>query len=272
MPFFSRLSCIATALIAVCLFASCETSSTGRRQLILMSDSALEAQAAALYGEMQQKMKVSTDDAKRNYVLCVSNAITRALPSDAPARWEVTLFDEESANAFALPGAKIGVYTGLLDVAENADQLAAVIGHEVAHVLERHSNERASSNALSGTVVAIGTEVLAGGEAAGARQATHQALSQGAQLLGLLPYSRAHESEADQVGIMLMAKAGFDPAASVQLWKNMAAANATQPLEILSTHPAPATRIQKLSSYLKTATPVYEQARANGRRPACRKP
>ena len=272
MPPFSRLPRIATALIAVFLLASCETSSTGRRQLILMSDSALEAQAAALYGEMQQKMEISTDEAKRNYVLCVSNAITGALPGEAPDRWEVTLFDEESANAFALPGAKIGVYTGLLDVAENADQLAAVIGHEVAHVLERHSNERVSSNVLSGTVVAIGTEVLAGGAATEARQATQQALSQGAQLLGLLPYSRAHEAEADQVGVMLMAKAGFDPAASVQLWKNMAAANASQPLEILSTHPAPATRIQKLSSYLETATPVYEQARANGRRPVCKTP
>ncbi|MEE3331546.1 MAG: M48 family metallopeptidase [Myxococcota bacterium] len=269
MPLFSRLSRITTALIAVFLLGSCETSSTGRRQLILMSDSALEAQAAALYGEMQQKMVISTDEAKRNYVLCVSNAITRALPSKAPDRWEVTLFEEESANAFALPGAKIGVYTGLLDVAENADQLAAVISHEVAHVLERHSNERVSSNVLSGTVVAIGTEVLADGEA---RRATHQALSQGAQLLGLLPYSRAHEAEADQIGIVLMAKAGFDPAASVQLWKNMAAANTTQPPEILSTHPAPATRIQKLSSYLRIATPVYQQAQANGHRPACRKP
>lgn len=272
MSDFSTISRNAAALFSLALLVGCATSSTGRRQLILMDDATLEARSAALYGEMRQQMKVSTNEAQRNFVLCVSNAITQSLQTDTPRYWEVTLFEDPNANAFALPGAKIGIYTGLLAVTENADQLGAVIGHEIAHVLERHANERASSNAIAGTAVAIGTEILAGGQAPANKQATQQALGQGAQLLGLLPYGRAHESEADQLGIVIMASAGFDPAESVRLWENMAAANAVQQLEILSTHPAPATRIAKLTAHLSAAMPIYQQAIQNGRRPNCRKP
>ena len=268
---FSTISRNAAVLLSLALLVGCATSSTGRRQLILMDDATLEAQSAALYGEMRQQMKVSTNEAQRNFVLCVSNAVTQSLQTDTPRYWEVTLFEDPNANAFALPGAKIGVYTGLLAVTENADQLGAVIGHEIAHVLERHANERASSNAIAGTAVAIGTEILAGGQAPANKQATQQILGQGAQILGLLPYGRAHESEADQIGVVLMAAAGFNPAESVKLWENMAAANSTQPLEILSTHPAPATRIAKLTAHLSTAMPIYQQAIKNGRRPSCRK-
>lgn len=260
------------ALLALAAGVACTTSSTGRRQLILVSDAELETQATALYDQMRTDLPISKNAAKTNYVLCVSNAVTAVLGSNAPARWEVTLFENEAANAFALPGAKIGVYTGLLDVAVNQDQLAAVIGHEIAHVLERHANERASGNIAAGTAVLIGTEVLAGGKSAETKQATQQVLGTTAQVVGILPYSRAHESEADILGLDLMARAGFDPREAPKLWQNMAAKNQGAPPEFLSTHPSHGTRISDLNKRLAIALPLYEQARASGRRPACKKP
>lgn len=265
-----------TSALATCLALAsalaCETSSTGRHQLILVSDTELEMQANAAYDQMRAELPISKDAAKTNYVLCVSNAVTAVLPSSAPVRWDVTLFENEAANAFALPGAKIGVYTGLLDVAANQHQLAAVIGHEIAHVLERHANERASGNIAAGTAVLIGTEVLAGGKSAETKDATQQVLGAGIQVVGILPYSRAHESEADVLGLDLMARAGFDPREAPKLWENMAAASQGAPPEFLSTHPSHGTRIADLQKRLATAMPLYEQARAAGRRPACKKP
>ncbi len=173
------------------------------------------------------------------------------------------MFKDESPNAFALPGGKMGVYTGMLEVAENQDQLAAVLGHEVGHVLAQHANERMSQQ----QVTSIGLAVAAG---TGLDSASMQALGLGAQIGILLPYSRTHESEADIIGLDLMAKAGFDPRESVQLWKNMQKAGGGTPPEFLSTHPSSGTRIDNLIGQMANALQTYNDARARGNKPNCK--
>ena len=153
------------------------------------------------------------------------------------ADWEVTVFDDEQANAFALPGGKIGVYNGLLNVAYNQHQLAAVMAHEVGHVMANHSNERASQSALRN----VG---LAAARVFGASDTTIEAIDYGAQLGLFLPFNRTQESEADSIGIMLMAQAGFDPTQSIALWENMSADGGPRPPEFPSTHPSPDSRMQ----------------------------
>jgi predicted Zn-dependent protease len=177
------------------------------------------------------------------------------------------VFEDDTANAFALPGGKIGVHTGLLEVAKTQDQLAAVLGHEVSHVLAGHSNERVSAEfAAQAGMAALQAVADASNPMHGRALAL---LGTGAQVGILLPYSRAHESEADLMGLDLMARAGFDPRQSIALWRNMASAGGGQPPEFLSTHPSHQTRIRDLEARIPQALPLQEQARARGRRPAC---
>jgi len=201
----------------------------------------------------------------------IDQILTQAITNEvrmqgAPSSWEVEVFNDDSANAFALPGGKIGVHTGLLKVAVNQDQLATVIGHEVAHVLAGHSNERASTNlATQGALEAL--NVLSG-PASPAKSRTLAVLGVGAQVGVLLPFSRAQESEADVLGLDLMARAGFDPRQGPALWENMARVGGSPP-ELLSTHPSSATRIAALRQRVEIAMPLRKQARAKGKQPTC---
>lgn len=253
------------ALTTAALLAACETSPTGRRQLQFFPESQLNEMGVAAFQQIKQKTPVAQDPAVNRYVECVADAITGVL--DEQREWEVTVFKDESANAFALPGGKIGVNTGLLDVAETPDQLAAVIGHEIAHVLAEHSNERVSTAfATNAGVQLVGA--LAGG---GPQQQTLMGLlGLGAQYGVLLPFSRTQESESDEIGLELSARAGFDPRAAVALWENMAEAGNGQPPEFLSTHPSHGTRIADLQAQMDEALAVYREARAQGRTPNCR--
>ena len=181
------------------------------------------------------------------------------------------MFDDQSANAFALPSGKIGVHTGLLKVTSNQDQLAAVIGHEVGHVLAQHSNERMSTQMVVSQGVNLVGAIAAPQSALG--QVAVGALGIGAQYGVILPYSRTHESEADKIGLDLMAKAGFDPRESVELWMNMnRAAGGGQSLEILSTHPSHETRIEDLNNRMADAMELFRQAKSLGKNPNCGSP
>ena len=143
---FLNFCCLVIAL------SGCSSSSTGRNQVILFSADELNKMGSSSFEEMKKKEKISQDFAINQFVQCVAKAITKNVPKSAhDGAWEVVVFDSEQVNAFALPGGKIGVYTGILKVTENQDQLAAIIGHEVGHVIEHHSNERLSSNKLSQT-------------------------------------------------------------------------------------------------------------------------
>ena len=248
------------------LIAACTTSPTGRRQLVIFSDAEMSNMGATAFDEMKQQTPVQRDGKVNQYVACVSDAITNTLPAEQRGGWEVVVFNEDSANAFALPGKKIGVHTGLLKVAKNQDQLASVIGHEVGHVLAQHSAERMSMQFVSQSSQQILGAII--GEGAG-QQTVMAALGLGSQYGVLMPYGRLQESESDNIGVQLMAQAGFNPQASIDLWHNMASASEGQPPEFLSTHPSHETRISDLQALMPEMQQIYKQARAAGYKPNC---
>jgi predicted Zn-dependent protease len=238
------------------LFAvSCSRSPTGRKQLALVPEAQIEQMGQQAYSELKQTEKISSDSALTAYVKCVAERITAALPEKG--NWEVTLFEKNEVNAFALPGGKIGVYTGILPVTKTQHQLAAVLGHEVAHVLAKHGQERVSEQlAAQGGLQALALILCNKGDSR--RALLLSALGLGAQVGILLPHSRAQESEADVLGLEYMAKAGFDPRQSTELWRNMAKAGGGGPPEFLSTHPSHDTRIQNLEAGIPKVLPLFE--------------
>ncbi len=248
--------------------AACTTSPLGRSQLVLFPNAEMQQMGAAAYKEMRSQTPATTDGRKDAYVQCVSNHILNAMPNTNPGDWEITVFESEQANAFALPGGKIGVYTGLLDVAEDQHQLATVIGHEVAHVLANHSNERVSTAFVTQSGLQL-VQVAVGGSGSTVGKQLYGLLGLGAQVGVALPFGRKQESEADLLGLDLMAKAGFDPRQSVVLWQNMTKAAGQRPPEFLSTHPSGERRINDLSARLDSAMQLSLQARSAGRNPNC---
>jgi predicted Zn-dependent protease len=257
-----------TFVFAVALFG-CTTSPLGRSQLILVSDAQLEQMGLTAFDEIKRQTPVTTDARANTYVSCVANAITRVVDPGVAERWNVTVFREDQANAFALPGGRIGVYEGLLKVAENQDQLATVIGHEVAHVIARHPAERISTSYATETGLQL-LQVMSGGASSDKSQ-LFGLLGLGAQVGVLLPFSRAQETEADRLGLDLMAKAGFDPRQSVNLWNNMVKSGGAKPPQFLSTHPSGASRIKDLQARMPSALQLSDAAKAQGRKPQCRR-
>lgn len=247
------------------LLAACATSPMGRKQLSFFPDEQMDQMGAAAYAQTKQETPSSKNAIENRYVTCVARAVTAEV-KNGPKSWEVTVFDKDEVNAFALPGGKIGVYTGLLKVAKTQDQLATVIGHEVSHVLARHGNERVSTTYATQTGLQI-VDTLAGG-ASKDKDNLMALLGLGAQVGVILPFSRTQESEADLMGLDLVAKSGFDPRASVDLWRAMSASGDGVP-SFLSTHPASSTRIKDLQNRLPVVMPMYEQARAQGKVPKC---
>lgn len=214
------------------------------------------------FQQIKKDTPQSADPAENRYVRCVAAAITGQIDApDAPRHWEVVVFRDDEPNAFALPGGKIGVNTGILKVAKNQDQLATVLGHEVAHVVAEHANERVSQQLLAGALMDAAGSVLDPSVVA--------ALGTGAQIGVLLPFSRTQESEADLLGLDFMAGAGFDPRESVRFWRNMEQAGGGATPEFLSTHPADRTRSAALERRIPLEMPRYEAAVAAGRRPRC---
>jgi len=247
------------------------TSPTGRRQIVGgVSQQQLDQLGAQAFAETKAKQTLSSDGRQNAYVQCVVNALVAQLPQQYKGvRWETALFVEKEPNAFALPGGKVGVNTGIFSVAKNQDQLAAVLGHEIGHVISRHHEERLTRQ--QNTQVGLGILGALAGAAYGdtAAGAVNQFGSIGAQGLILLPNSRTQESEADVVGQRLMAQAGFDPAQAVDLWQNMMAAGGARSPQWLSTHPDPTNRIRELQRDVAALEPVYRQARQSGRTPRC---
>lgn len=253
-------------LITSLLIFSCSTSPTGRKQLILFSPQQMNAMGEQAFSAMKNDLKLSSTSVENEYVKCVTDALIPHIPAGAfEGQWEVVVFDDDQVNAFALPGGKIGVYTGLLAVAETDAQLAAVIGHEIGHVIAQHSNERMSQTQLINTSSQALNAVLAANEVKN-NNLIMATIGLGLQVGVQLPYSRAHESESDVIGLVLMAKAGFDPRESVTLWENMAKAAGKKPPEILSTHPSEATRIEGLKRNMSAALRDFETA---SKKPNC---
>ena len=250
-------------LIGLATLSGCATSPMGRSQLIMMSDAEMNAMGNQAFLTLVQKTPVVKDPQANAYVDCVASALIR----EVGGQWQVAVFQDGDANAFALPGGKIGVNSGMLGVAANQDQLAAVISHEVSHVLAKHSNERMSQE--SATKLGLGLIQAVASAKGYNSSAMMGALGLGAQYGILLPYSRVQESEADLMGLDLMAKAGFNPTESVNLWINMGKASGNQPTEFLSTHPSHDTRIQDLQNRMPQAMELSKKAHAAGKNPQC---
>lgn len=255
-------------LIIILCITGCAVSPLGRKQLNLFPEAEMERMGLAAFNEMKKNTPQSDDPNVDRYVNCVARSVTSTLEGEwAGKTWEVTVFKDDSANAFALPGGKIGVHTGLLNVAKNQHQLAAVLGHEVAHVLAHHGNERASQQFAANT----GLEVLGAlGGANSSKKATVMAvLGLGAQFGVLMPFSRLQESESDLLGLDLIANAGFDPRESTVLWENMSAGGTQKIPEFMSTHPSHETRIQDLQQRIPAALEIRHRAQSAGRSPLC---
>ena len=242
----------------------CTVSPLNRSQVALYSDEKMAVQGNEIYNEIKKSTPISANSEKVKYVECITGLLLRGL--DDPQRfrheWEVSVFEDSQANAFALSGGKIGVYVGLLEIADNQHQLAAVIAHEIGHVLARHGNERLTQTTMR-NVGLLAAQVL------GVSDSTIAAIDASTQLGLILPFSRTQESEADNIGLRLMAETGFDPIESVVLWENMANNRSENPPELLSTHPSPESRIKTLRTLMASAEKSWVSARQSGKNPDC---
>lgn len=247
-------------IIAASMLHGCATvEGTGRSQLLLTSP-AQEAQLGAdAYQQILAEEKLSDNRAAAEMVRRVGRRIADEVNRPDFA-WEFKLIESEQVNAFCLPGGKIAVYTGILPILKNEAGMAAVMGHEVAHAVARHGGERMSQNILAG----LGQQAVAYGTrdaSSTSQQAWMTLYGAGAQVGVLLPYSRAHESEADELGIRYMAAAGYDPREAAEVWRRMkAASGGRRPPEFLSTHPSTDRRIRELESLAPAAMDLYQSA------------
>ena len=250
-----RTTGAAAFALAVGLVACATVPYTHRSQLILVSSSEEAQLGAQAFAGVLKESNVDSSPAVNAPVLEVGRRIAGV--ADRPDfRWQFVVIDDtRTVNAFCLPGGKVAVYTGILPVVQDTNGLAVVLGHEIAHAVARHGAERMSQQEV---VSAVGTAIgIAGGQNAGLLLAAYGA---GAQLGVLLPYSRAHESEADHIGLILMAKAGYDPRGALEFWRRMESRGGKQPPEFLSTHPGHGTRETQLAQWMPEALQYYERA------------
>lgn len=254
--------------LAAFSLAGCYTNPvTGRKSLVLLSPGEETTMGAESFAAVRQKEKASTDGAANARVQRVGQRIAQAVGSELPdAKWEFVVFESKDVNAFALPGGKVGVYSGLLRLAENDAELATVMGHEIGHVIARHGAERMSeamvmqgAGQLAATVVEAKTDPQK-------RQLFETAYGGLATMGRVLPHSRANESEADRMGATYAARAGYDPRAAISFWKKMmgqkpAGGAGGAVTGLLSTHPSDQKRIQDLEAMMPTVVPLYERNR-----------
>jgi len=261
---------LALSIAALVTACATTTSPTGRTQRVgAVSQAQLDALGAKAFADAKAKTPQSNDSRQTAYVRCVVSAVTRELPSQWQGNWETALFVDNSPNAFALPGGKVGINTGIFTVAQNQDQLAAVIAHEVGHVISHHHDERITRQMGAQAGLGIVGALIGSAYGQGAANATTQIGGVAAQGLFLLPNSRVQETEADVVGQQLMARAGFNPQQAVNLWQNMFNARASSQVCWLVTHPDQCSRLAELSSRAGSLAATYQQARNTGRTPRC---
>lgn len=249
-----KKAAITLALALTLVIPACQDAPvTGRNQLILMSPEESAQMGKQAYRQILAESEISQDDGLTQRVQRVGTHIAEVVDRNRDFEWEFTLIEDETPNAFALPGGKVGVHTGLFKVVENDAQLAAVLAHEIAHVVVRHSAERISQQ-MAVQAGLLGLGVASGGD--------YVRLAQQAATLGvILPFSRKQESEADTVGLLYMAKAGYNPHAAVELWQNFKEAGGERPPQFLSTHPSPESRIEELKAQIPEVMPVYRKNR-----------
>jgi len=270
MPRSSRSALI--AVFAALLFSGCSTVKTtqsgavgvDRTQAMLVSSREVNQSAEKEYAQViaqgRQKDLLNRNAAETERVRAIANRLiaqtTVFRPDAAGWRWEVNVLTSNQLNAWCMPGGKIVVYTGLIDKLKlSDDEIAAIMGHEIAHALREHARERISQQMATSAVIGIGAAVLGVGSA-GADLGNLVA-----QVTFTLPNSRTHEIEADRIGVELAARAGYDPRGAISVWQKMAKAGDGGPPQFLSTHPSPENRIKDLEVYAQRVMPLYEAAR-----------
>lgn len=251
---------IILSLLALMLWGTgCHTvPQTGRSALHLVPSDQLASMASQQFGQLKQETPISRDPTYNAMLQRVGERIAYVAAPDMPnAQWEFVVFDDdEQINAFAMPGGKVAVYTGIFRIAKTDDDLAVVVGHEIAHVAAGHGNERVSQQLLAAggaLALQIGTSDMDSSD----RQLLMAAYGAGATVGVILPYSRYHESEADEIGLIYAAKAGYDPRAAIGFWERMEAQKSGAPPEFLSTHPSGSTRVRKLNELMPMAYQIY---------------
>ncbi len=261
---------ICTLLLTVVLVCACKTSPfTGKKTLNFVSNDQLFPMAFQQYDQFLSENKVLNGTTDAAMVKRVGEKIAVAAERYLTAkgypgylqdyRWEYNLVEDEAVNAWAMPGGKIVVYTGILPITQTEKGLAMVMGHELAHALADHGAQRMSAAQLQ-QIGAVGTAVAVGGQTAEKQQQIMQLYGVGSQVAGMLPFSRSHETQADEIGIVIAAIAGYDPYEAANLWRRMKAASGGQaPPQILSTHPSNDSRIANLTRMAPVA--VQEAAK-----------
>ena len=259
---------------AICLlfqFQGCaEVPITHRRGLHLVPESELMSMSLQQYSDVLKKSKLSTDTRQVEMVRRVGNRIAKAAEAFLTDtgqqdriknyKWEFNLIeDDKTVNAWVMPGGKAVVYTGILPYTQNETGLSVVLGHEVAHALADHGNER-MSQALLANMGGMALSVALSSQAQQTQQLFAAVYGVGANVGFLLPYSRLHESEADRIGLTLMARAGYDPREAIPFWERMNKQDGQRPPQFLSTHPAPETRIADIKKFIPEALPYYEKS------------
>jgi predicted Zn-dependent protease len=259
---------IAGAVVLCGLLAACATVPiTGRRQLSLIPESQMNAMSFSQYDQVLKESKLSQDAAATAQVRRVGGKIQGAVERyfqqqgmshelDGYA-WEFNLIESDQKNAWCMPGGKVAFYTGILPVCRDDTGIAVVMGHEVAHAIAQHGSERMSQQlALQLGGAALSEAMRSKPEQT--RELWMGVFGLGAQVGVMLPFSRQHESEADRLGLIFMAMAGYDPRQAPKFWERMAAGGGGAPPEFLSTHPSDETRIRQLGEYMAEALPYYQ--------------
>ncbi|MDT8303032.1 MAG: M48 family metallopeptidase [Sedimentisphaerales bacterium] len=252
------------------LLSGCtEVAITGRKQFNLVPDSTMNSMGFQAYSEFLTQNTLSKDYSKTQMVKRVGSRIQKAVEQYCAQnnlsdllegyQWEVNLIEDDQLNAWAMPGGKMVVYTGLLKVTQSEAGLATVMGHEIAHVFAKHGAERMTQ----GLVVEMGGVALSKALANSPDKTKNifmKSYGAGAQIGLLLPYSRVHETEADHLGLIFMAMAGYNPNEAVNFWQRMSVAKqGSETIEILSTHPADSTRIRNIQNLIPKAMQYYKQ-------------
>ena len=249
---------------AVYYFANQETVPyTGRKQLRTMDVDAEMQLGLDSYRQILSDNQVVQSGPVVDAVNTIGAKIARAASDSDPGfQWAFNVIESDQVNAFALPGGYTAVYTGIIPVAENEDGLAVIMGHEVAHALAHHGAERMAQQNMQ-RIVGAGVSLGAGGMDYGAQRAVMGVFGGISQYGVALPFSRKHETEADYIGLILVARACYDPREAPRLWERMAAAGGASPPEFQSTHPAPETRIADFNAWMPEAIEIYNQSCPN---------
>ncbi len=266
---FSPISLLSIALFSLgALVISCSSVPlTGRSQLLLVSEQSMQQLGSSQYREVIAQGPLSSDAARTAELREVGRRISQAVETyvrqigqpelTAGFEWEFNLIESDQVNAWCLPGGKVAFYTGILPICQGADGIAVVMGHEVAHALARHGSERASQ-ALVQQAGALTLEAFLIGQSAESSDLYRIAYGLGTQYGAMLPFSRAHESEADRMGLIFMAMAGYDPREAPLFWKRMSENSGAKPPEWASTHPSDQKRVADLERYLAEALGYYK--------------